>query len=138
MAKVQILDRNTALTAKGDIPSLEFQVLWSGLRRDVDSATAAAGSRIVAFRQVTADTTALPSDYLILVDAAAGAVTVNLPSAVSSRGAALVVKKIDASGNAVTIDANGAETIDGAATQSLAAQYDSLTIICDASQWWIV
>lgn len=138
MGKVQILDRNTALTAKRDTPSLEFQVLWNGLRRDVDSATASASSRVVPFRQVTAATTALPSDYLILVDATTGAVTVNLPSAASSRGAALVVKKIDASANAVTIDASGSETIDGATTQALAAQYDSLTLICDASQWWIV
>jgi hypothetical protein len=44
MAKAQILDRSTPLTAKRDTASLEFQVLWNGLRRDVDSATTAAAA----------------------------------------------------------------------------------------------
>ena len=135
---VAIVDRSTPITVKGDPPSLQFQVLWSSLRRELSALDAAASSRLVDFRQVTATTTALPSDYLILADATAGAVTVNLPSAASSRGAALVVKKIDASANAVTIDASGAETIDGATTQALAAQYDAVTLVCDATQWWLV
>ena len=48
------------------------------------------------------------------------------------------IKKIDASGNAVTIDGNGAETIDGAATQTLGAQYDSMTVFCDGTGWHII
>lgn len=89
-------------------------------------------------RTLTATGAALASDYLLLVNATAGAVTVNLPAAASSNGVYLIVKKTDASVNAVTVDADGAETIDGAATQVLSAQYDAVTVFCDGSGWWIV
>lgn len=78
------------------------------------------------------------SDELVLVDATAGAVTITLPPAAQSRGQRVVVKKTDASGNAVTVDGSGAETIDGAATAALAAQYDSVDIQSDGTSWWKV
>lgn len=91
-----------------------------------------------ARRTISATGAALATDYLLLVNAASGAVTVNLPAAASADGALIVVKKTDASANAVTLDANASETIDGATTQTLAAQYDALTIACDGAAWWIV
>lgn len=66
--------------------------------------------------------TATEDDYTILVNATSAAVTINLPR--TSRGRIYVVKKIDASANAVTIDANQSQTIDGATTLVLASQYD--------------
>ena len=48
------------------------------------------------------------------------------------------VKKTDSSANAVTIDGNGAETIDGATTQALAAQYDALEVVTDGVEWFVV
>lgn len=74
---------------------------------------------------------------VVLADATGGAITVNLPPAANATNRVLRVKKIDASGNAVTVDGDGAETIDGAATQALAAQYDALTIFSDGTSWHI-
>jgi hypothetical protein len=70
----------------------------------------------------TSNYTATEDDYTILVNAAAAAVTINLPR--TSRGRVYVVKKIDASANAVTIDANQSQTIDGSTTLVLSSQYD--------------
>lgn len=78
------------------------------------------------------------SYFTILVDATGGAKTINLPAAASHTYRIYNIKKIDASGNAVTIDGAGAETIDGAATQVIAAQYDSYTIQSDGTEWWII
>ena len=89
-------------------------------------------------RSITATGSVNSTDYLILADATGGAITVNLPAVASSAGRGLVVKKTDARGNAVTLDGSGAETIDGAATQAIAAQYDALMVVCDGSAWWIV
>lgn len=89
-------------------------------------------------RVVTGTVTPNASDYLLLADASGGAVTVNLPSAVSSARRKFIVKKTDASANAVTVDANGAETIDGATTVSTTTQYDAFTVLCDGSAWYIV
>lgn len=58
------------------------------------------------------------------VDATAGAVTVTLPAAASILGFDMWFKKIDSSGNAVTIARAGSDTLDGATSVSLASQYN--------------
>lgn len=65
-----------------------------------------------------------------------GPFTVNLPNP-GVAGDRIIVKKVDATGNAVTIDSNGGPNIDGAATQTLNIQYESLTIVRGTAQWWV-
>ena len=81
----------------------------------------------------------LDTNGTILCDCTAGAITVNLP-AVSGEdaGRTFTIKKIDASGNAVTVDGNASEVIDGATTQTLSAQWDFITIKTNGSAWYIV
>lgn len=75
---------------------------------------------------------------LLLVSASAAAVTVTLPAAAKSLNRTLHIKKTDSSVNAVTIDANASETIDGALTKSLTAQWQVLSIICDGTAWFVL
>lgn len=74
--------------------------------------------------------------WYYLVDATAGAVTVNLPAAAAAKGRIVGVKKIDAGGNAVTLDGSGAETIDGAATLATTTQWASFLIWSDGTAWY--
>lgn len=74
-------------------------------------------------------------DCFVSVDATSGAITVNLPTASGIEGRVYIVKKRDASGNAVTVDPSGAETIDGASTKTLASQWDTVRIISDGTNW---
>lgn len=92
----------------------------------------------VNVRSVSSTTTAASNDYAILVNASGGAVTINLPAAAAATGQVLNVKKTDASANGVTLDGNGAETIDGAATLAWTTQYQSYTVICDGTGWSII
>jgi hypothetical protein len=82
--------------------------------------------------------TATASDHVILCDASGGAFTITLPAASGVTGLILHVKKTDSSGSAVTIDGNSAETIDGDLTIDLSLQYESVTIVCDGSNWHII
>jgi len=71
-------------------------------------------------------------------DATTAAFTFTLPPAVGG-GYRLSFKKIDASVNAVTIDAAGAETIDGALTKVLAAQWDGANLMdVEAGKWEVI
>lgn len=109
------------------------------LRNNADSANASltlAGLSVAA-RTESANYTATAHDYLILVDATGAARTITLPAAASSTGKVYAIKKIDSSVNTVTVDGNGSEDIDGADTQSLALQWDAITIICDGTAWFI-
>lgn len=75
-------------------------------------------------------------DKVILVDATSGAITISLlAAATAGNGFRLVVKKVDNSSNAVIVDGNGSETIDGATTSSMSTQYDSINLICNGSNW---
>lgn len=100
---------------------------------------ALAKTRTQALTTTTASLTATLAHDVLLCDATGGAITVTLPVAAQRIKTPLWVKKIDATANAVTIAASGAETIDGAASVSFAVQYQSYTIVSDGvSKWWIV
>ena len=86
----------------------------------------------------SANYTATTSDFAILVDASGGAITITLPTAVGNTGRMYNIKKTDSSTNAVIIDGNGAETIDGDVTKTITDQYVSLTIISDGNNWSII
>jgi hypothetical protein len=79
--------------------------------------------------------TAAPGDVL-LCDASGGAFTVTLPAAAGATSS-ISVKKSDASANAVTIDGDASETIDGATTRALSTQYEAVTLWSDGTSWWV-
>lgn len=145
--------RSIPLVESNGTPSLAFHQWWDATLKQIETsvqrielALSAAGIAldnvgvIPAFntRTVDIDTGLTASDYLVLVDATAAAVTVDLPPAASKEGYQIVVKKIDASANVVTVDASASETIDGATTKDLSSQYESVTVASDGTEWWIV
>lgn len=89
----------------------------------------------------TANYTATETDDIILCDSSWGAFTVTLPAAATYNGKVLTIKKVDSTfstSNAITIDGNASETIDGATTTTLNTQYETLEIISDGSNWHVV
>ena len=79
------------------------------------------------------------STKIIAVDATSGNLTVTLlAAAAAGDGFEVTVKKTDSGANTVTVDGNGAETIDGAATFVLRNQHHTVTVRSDASNWQIV
>jgi hypothetical protein len=93
---------------------------------------------VKALATKTSDYTLTASDCTIIVDATSGDVTIDTPAAPAT-GKVYTIKRIDSSGNTVTVDANstGSTTIDDANTQTL-NQYDALRIQYDATEWWII
>lgn len=85
---------------------------------------------------VTADYTVMDNDSIILVDATSAAVTVTLPPAAEAKNKRYTVKKIDSSGNAVTVSST--DTIDDATSQDILNQYDSIGVVSDGTEYWIV
>lgn len=83
-----------------------------------------------------AHSVATEDERIILADATGGAFNVTLPEAANADVTEYVVKKTDVSGNAVTVATPGAETIDGAATFVLAAQWDAVRLASDGTNYF--
>ncbi len=92
-----------------------------------------------AIRNDTTGTISLgSSDVICIADATSGTITYNLPAAASSTGQRLYIKKTDSSANGVTIQANGAETIDGNNQKVINTANQCLTVACDGTAWYII
>ena len=68
--------------------------------------------------------------------AVTNATTITLPPATSIAGRQYTIKNIDPAAT-VTVSSGGS-LIDGAATQTLAAQYKYITVVSDGTDWFIV
>ena len=111
---------------------------WSVVAKTI-TATAAANLGQTTLTK-TAAYTVTTSDFGALVDcdATSAAFTVTLPTASSAGdGFEITVKKTDSSENAITVDGDGSETIDGATTISIATQYQSAVLRSDGSNWHV-
>lgn len=91
-----------------------------------------------AYVSKTAAYTATTYDGLIACDATSAAFTITLPTAVGMSGQEYVIKKVDSSGNAITIATTSSQTIDGATTKSLPAQWDKIKVVSNGANWLIV
>jgi hypothetical protein len=78
------------------------------------------------------------TDYVVLANPG-GAQTINLPAAAAGlTGRMITVKRANNSVNIVTVGTLGGN-IDGAASRALAGgTYDSITVTCDGTNWWII
>lgn len=88
---------------------------------------------------VTSQTTITATSGLvvILADATSGGVVVNIPTAVGNTSR-ITVKKTDSSANTVTLTASGSEKIDDASTATISDQYESVDIVTNSTNWFII
>lgn len=78
---------------------------------------------------------AQPND-IILADTTTAGFTITLPPASKSQNALIRVMKVSADGHTLTIDGNGADTINGAATATTTTQYAKFNLICGTATGW--
>jgi len=82
--------------------------------------------------------TVLAGDDFLTGDATGGAFSFTLPAAASNSGKHYFFAKIDSSANAITIDGNGGELIDGVVTITLDSKWQSVQIISNGTSWFTV
>ena len=75
---------------------------------------------------------------MVIVDSSSNAVEVDLPTASGNAGKTVDVLAKTGATNAVTVDPNGSETINGnAASRILNVDYSNITLVSDGSNWVI-
>ena len=140
----QDLSISTAITVAGLTAAEPKIVLTDGSDGDITLTPGTtgltrliAGAPTVTAKTTTATLTVAEGGIITVTTAVAWIAT--LPAAFGNAGLWYTFKKTDAAANALTIDGSGVETIDGAATNATVdAQYDTMTIVCDGSNWHII
>ena len=96
------------------------------------------GSEGKSFTTVTASTLTLDDTHSILyLDATSNNITITLPTLASSARRMYWFKRIDSTANVVTIDGDGAETIEGATSITIDQENESLILHSQTSDWSI-
>lgn len=88
----------------------------------------------VRHRTVMVSGRVFSTDTIIYADASSGPITLTLPLPDQVNDLVVTIKKVDASGNAVTIGG----TTDGMLNRTLAAQYDAMTLSSDGANYHIL
>lgn len=81
------------------------------------------------------------TQQFVLIDPSGGDVTVNMPDAATYPGREIKLKLTENSNaNTVTLQCQGADTIDGAAsnTTALDTQYEAISVVSDGGTNWFI
>lgn len=109
--------------------------LWGGYLNANWTALDALIPKTTASKSSTFNVGATEFNYTYLVDASSGAVTADLPAVANVyNGFTVRFKLVDAT-NALTIDPNGSETIDGASTLEINVEDEVVGVVCDGTGW---
>ncbi len=113
-----------------------FPQVWIRWLSDLYNYVIRANYSTISIPAITSSTTLGNANSTVLCDATSGIFTVTLPDVALFLGYKYKIKKIDTSGNDVTISGGGVN-IDGASTAVLSgSSYPSYTIQSDGTQWW--
>jgi hypothetical protein len=85
---------------------------------------------------ITSDTTLTVNEETILVNPSTTAFTVTLPAVSGNAGKHYLIKYVATTGTVVTIDGNGAETINGKTTVKLEHPYSQWELWTDGVAWY--
>jgi hypothetical protein len=102
----------------------------------IDTAQLASGAVTEAKRERTVGT--YNSTSSITHDIALGSGVINLTLPPAASGKMVFVKRTDSATGALTVAASGSQTIDGAGNKALYYQYESINVVSDGNNWFIV
>jgi hypothetical protein len=71
----------------------------------------------------------------VFVTTSTSTITITLPTVADNTGRIITIKKVDSGSGKITIDGEGAETIDGSTTLDVENQYSLWSGFCDGSEW---
>lgn len=102
--------------------------------------TTAASSSSSNYLNVTSSTNLSVSDGVVFANSSSSSIVLSLPTASGVGGSRIIIKRKNTSGssNLVTIQASGTETLDGSSKYNMVYDYESITVVSDNSNWFIV
>lgn len=142
--------KNTSITGVTKLNILDDDLSSAGILQSAGAATlgTSGGTSVHALNggveyttrsitgSLTVDTTS--TDHYILANTTSAALTVTLPAPVRGRRFKIKDSGGVAGTNNITVSPHSTEKIDGAASQTIATNYGSLSLISDGTNWFLV
>ena len=117
----------------------ELNLGTGGIRfSDGTTQTTSAGGVNKDYVSVTSHYTLTTDNDVVFVDSSAALVNVYIPTANGVGGKEIIIKKSVGSNNVVINPVVGTETIDGNSNFTISSNYESITLISDNSNWFII
>lgn len=109
---------------------------WNTIRSELLTSTPT--DSIISISNTDSPYTLTNAVSTLIVDTSGGAVTVNLYAVSGNSGEKVKIIKKTSDFNAITVDGNSSETLDGVTTTTLNTGYEVLEIQTDAIEWFIL
>jgi hypothetical protein len=126
----------TGTVGPSDVPSL-IPVLVEGPQGPPGAQGVPGQPGLLTYAAKNVNYTLADSDGFIDADASLGDVTITLPTAIGRAGREFTVKRVDNSGNTLTLAASGGQNIDGSSTYTLSSQNSTINVVSSGSSWRI-
>jgi len=108
-------------------------------KNDAGTESKLSNTQNIGYVTKTTTYTAVLTDYFILGSASGGSWTLTLPTAVGITGKIFIIGRSDQTlANAITVDGNASETINGSANLKLATQGERIKIVSDGTNWQLL
>lgn len=78
-----------------------------------------------------------PTDGIGFLIADGAGITITLPLAAKSKGRRITICAPTGTANAITVEGNGAETINGGANYSINLNFEQSTMVCNGTAWFL-
>jgi hypothetical protein len=105
--------------------------------KEITTGSGVGGGGNREYANVTTDISMSDTDDVIFANSSSNPVNVYIPTAASVGGKEVTIKMVAGSAP-VTVLASGSETIDGQASRQLLHTYESITLISNNTNWYII
>lgn len=124
----------------GDVTQTTMPLYTTGNSTYIPAGLQSRQGNFYSISNITTNTTLGITDNFVTIDATAGNLTITLPAASAAfgfgMGLDLVFKRLDNSGNTVTVQRAGSDTIDGANSFTLTTQWEAKRLRALSTSTW--
>lgn len=89
------------------------------------------------YRNITATASIAITDDVVFADTSTGNIILTMPTAVNNGGKRIIIKRKNGS-NSLTVSTSSGQTIDGSSSITIPYNYQSVTLVSDNTNWYII
>jgi len=128
---------SASFNQQSGILTLGYNTALANLTVSIPAIASSGDNSVLVYKNVSTATNLIYEDHLVFVDTSASAVDLQLPLASGHGGKQFIIKQKSGL-NSVNIYPSGSETIDDRSVFSITYSKNSISLVSDNSNWFII